>query len=134
MCIRDRYRRAAISIRKRTKPARIAAQEQLDQWSRKKLQRIALEDCLNSKYECPGVFVVSNDDAGIYAGESENIREHLELFRNNQNWQRLSPDSIYVQRAQKSFTEKYAMKSGLVWRASPLLNCRLWVSDSELPN
>ncbi len=128
------YRRAAISIRKRTKPARIAAQEQLDQWSRKKLQRIALEDCLNSKYECPGVFVVSNDDAGIYAGESENIREHLELFRNNQNWQRLSPDSIYVQRAQKSFTEKYAMKSGLVWRASPLLNCRLWVSDSELPN
>ena len=94
---------------------------------------IALDDCLNSKYECPGVFVISNDDAGIYAGQSENIREHLELFRNNQNWQRLSPDSIYVQPAEKSFTEKSAMKSELVWRASPLLNCRLWVSDSELP-
>ena len=92
-----------------------------------------MDDCLNSKYECPGVFVISNDDAGIYAGESENIREHLEHFRNNQNWQRLSPDSIYVQRAEKSFTEKCAMKSGLVWRASPLLNCRLWVSESELP-
>ena len=127
------YRRAAISIRKRTKPARMAAQENQDQWSRKKLKQTALEDCLNAKYECPGVFVIGNGDAGIYAGESENIREHLELFTNNQNWQRLSPDSIYVQRADKSYSEKCAMKSGLVLRSSPLLNCRLWVSETELP-
>ena len=127
------YRRAAFSIRKRTKPARLAAQKELDRWSRKSLNRNAIDDCLTEEYECPGIFVLCSDESGIYAGESENIREHLELFRENPNWQRLNPDSIFVERADKSFTEKCAMKSALVWRSSPLLNCRLWVDDSELP-
>lgn len=127
------YRRAALSIRKRTKPARLTAEKERGRWAKKKLKHVALDECLNSDFECPGVFVVGSNDAGIYAGESENIREHLELFRENPNWQKLNPDSIVVERADRSFKEKCAIKSDLVWRASPMLNCRLWVANSELP-
>jgi site-specific DNA-methyltransferase (adenine-specific) len=127
------YRRAALSIRKRTKPARIRAAANYDDWSRKRGQRISIDDCQKSNYERPGVFVLSHDNAGIYAGESENVRAHLDTILANPNWQGLEPNSIFIDCNDQSFTTKYALKSALVRRESPLLNCRLWVSDSELP-
>lgn len=127
------YRRAAVSIRKRTKPARQTAAEKLGDWTKKRLTPISIDDRRNSKLDIPGVFVLRHDDAGIYAYESENIREHIEIVLDNPRWQRLEPDSIVYAQNDQGFVAKYALKSALVQRENPLLNCRLWASESELP-
>lgn len=127
------YRRAALAIRKRTKPARETAAKKFGAWVKKKLEPIAIEDCKNPKYDVPGVFVFRHQDTGIYAGESENIRQHVEMVLANPSWQGLEPDSIVIAENNQSYATKYAHKSALVRRECPPLNCRLWVSESELP-
>jgi site-specific DNA-methyltransferase (adenine-specific) len=128
------YRRAAVTIRKRTKPARESAAKEFGNWSKKKLTPISIDDCRNSKtLDIPGAFVLRHDGAGIYAYESKNIREQIEIVLDNPSWRGLEPDSIVYAQNDQSFVAKYALKSALAQRESPLLNCRLWVSDSELP-
>ncbi len=127
------YRRAALTIRKRTKPARETAAEKFGKWMRKRLTPISIDERRDSKLAIPGVFVLRNDDAGIYAYESENIRDQIEVVLNNPSWQGLEPDSIVYAENDQGFVAKYALKSVLVRRENPLLNCRLWVSESELP-
>ncbi len=127
------YRRAALAIRKRTKPARETAAEKFGAWIKKKIQPVAIEDFRNPKFDIPGAFVLRHNDVGIYAGESDNLREHVEMVLDNPNWQGLEPDSIVYAENDESFVAKYALKSALVQREFPTLNCRLWVSESELP-
>lgn len=127
------YRRAAVAIRKRTKPARETAANKLGEWMRKGLTTVSIDDCRNSKLAIPGVFVLRHDAAGIYAYESQNIREQVEVVLENPTWQGLEPNSIVYAESDQTFVAKYAMKAVLVQRDNPLLNCRLWVSDSELP-
>lgn len=127
------YRRAAISIRKQTKPARETAAKNFGKWMKRKLQPIAIDDLHTSKFEIPGIFALRHDGIGIYAGESENIRQHVEMVLDNPSWQGLEPDSIVFEANDQSFVTKYAHKSALVQREYPSLNCRLWASASELP-
>ena len=127
------YRRAALTIRKRTKPARESAAEQFGKSMKKRLSLISIEDRNDSSLDAPGVFVLRQGDAGIYAYESENMRAQIEAVMANPNWQGLEPDSIVYAKNDNSFTLRYALKSALVQRENPLLNCRLWVTDSELP-
>lgn len=127
------YRRAALTIRKRTKPARETAAEKFSDWMKKKLKPVAIDDFRSPKFELPGVFMLQHDGVGLYAGESENVREHVELVLANPAWQGLEPDSIVFEENGGSFIEKYAHKSAMVQRSYPSLNCRLWASESELP-
>ena len=79
------------------------------------------------------MFVLCAGDVGFYAGESENIRVRIEQAKSNQNWRGLEPDSIAFVENDESLATRYALKSALAQRESPLLNCRLLVHESELP-
>lgn len=129
------FRRAALSIRKRSHAARTTSAKKFSHWFRKnrKLPRIDLEKCLEAEFEIPGVFVLCADNVGIYAGESENIRARVQQICDNSNWRGLEPDSILHVENNESLATRYALKSALVRRESPLLNCRLLVHDSEFP-
>lgn len=127
------YRHAALTIRKRTKPARETAAKKSGAWMRKRFTTVSIDDCRNSKLDIPGAFVLRHDDAGIYAYEGTSIRKQIEIVLDNPRWQGLEPDSIVYAEDDQTFVAKYALKSALVRRESPLLNCRLWVSESELP-
>ncbi len=127
------YRRAAFSIRKRTKSARQTAAKNFGEWMKKKLKPIALDDLRQPRFEAPGIFILQHEETSIYAGESENIRQHVEMVLDNQKWQGLDPDSIVVVKNDQGFPAKYAQKSAMLQQDCPSLNCRLWVSKSELP-
>lgn len=130
------YRRAVVAIRKRTKPARTTAAENLSSWwngKSKPLPEIAIGDCRSPEFETPGVFVVSTGKMGIYAGASQNIRAHVEHVLDSANWQGLEPDSIRYIKGEDGIAAQSALTSALVRRENPLLNCRLWVYDTELP-
>lgn len=128
------YRRAALSIRKRSKVARESAAEKFGQWMRKnkKTNRVGIDeplDCL----EKPGVFVLCAGNIGVFAGESENMRARIDRNLENEQWHDLEPDSVaYVPHGGSPAT-RYALKSALAMREYPLLNCRLLMHDSELP-
>lgn len=127
------YRRAALSIRKRTESARETAAKKFGEWMKKKIRPVAIEDIDKPRYETPGVFILRHDEGSIYAGESENIRQHIDMVLANQTWKGLEPDSIIVASNDQGFEAKYAQKSAMLQRDCPALNCRLWVSESELP-
>lgn len=131
------YRRTALSIRKRSKDARTEAEaaEKFSRWfhKRRKLDPVALDDIDTESFEKPGVFVLRSGDVGLYAGETENVRRRIEQIKENANWAELAPDSILYVPHDEPLASKYALKSALVRRESPLLNCRLLVHDSELP-
>lgn len=129
------FRKAALSIRKRSSDARTSAAKNFSEWMRKgkKLPEIRIEDGLE-QLEIPGVFVLCAGDVGFYAGESKNIRARVEQAMTNERWQSLEPDSIKFVKQDESLVTKYALKSALVQRECTLLNCRLLVDKSELPN
>ena len=128
------YRRAAISIRKRSHDARESAAKKFRQWmqKKKKLPQVSMDDSL-VELEKPGVFVMYSGDVGIYTGESKNIRARIEQTMTNQNWSGLEPDSIAYVVDDGSLAVKYALKSALAVRENPMLNCRLLIHDTELP-
>lgn len=127
------YRRAAMSIRKRSHDARETAAEKFAEWTtkKKKLPRIAIDGPLDA-LEQPGVFVLCCGDIGFFAGESDNMRLRIEHVIGNENWNRLEPDSVAYVENGENFAVKYGLKAALARRENPLLNCRLLVHDSEL--
>lgn len=127
------YRRAAMSIRKRSHDARETAAEKFAEWTtkKKKLPRIAIDGPLDA-LEQPGVFVLCCGDIGFFAGESDNMRLRMEHVLGNENWNRLEPDSVAYVENGENFAVKYGLKAALARRENPLLNCRLLVHDSEL--
>lgn len=127
------YRRAALTIRKRMKAARTQAMEKFNGWLTKQLTPVSIDDCRTTKMEIPGVFVLRHQQGGIYAYEGKNIRQQIDRVLQNPNWRGLKPDCIVYAENSQSFSAKYALKSVLVQRENPLLNCRQWVSESELP-
>ena len=128
------FRRAALSIRKRSHDARDSAAEKFSQWMRKnkKLKRVGTNESLES-LEAPGVFMLCAGDIGFYAGETANMRLRIEEALSNPNWSGLEPDNVAFVPNEGSLSTKYALKSALVMRESPLLNCRLLNHTSELP-
>lgn len=128
------FRRAALSIRKRSHDARDSAAQDFSQWLRKSksLKRIAIDGPLDS-LEIPGVFVLCADDVGFYAGETSNMRRRVEQTLSNPRWADLNPDSVAFVPNDGNLSSKYGLKAALVTRESPLLNCRLLNHTSELP-
>ncbi len=130
------YRRAVLSIRKRTKQARATAAEKFSHWwneKRKRLPRIDVADCNRPEFESAGVYILYQDDAGVFAGETSNVKDQLGSILQNANWQGLNVSSFSFVPTESSLTDNYALKSAFVRRENPLLNCRLWVDNSELP-
>ena len=127
------YRRAALSIRKRSHDARKTAVEKFAKWMNKnsRLPRIPIGSSLEI-LEQPGVFVLCSGDVGFFAGESDNMRARVEHALDNDNWNRLEPDSVAYVENSDNLAVKYGLKAALAKRESPLLNCRLLVHDSEL--
>ena len=125
----SQYRRAALSIRKMAKDARKLANEKYRRWSGKKLLQIQRDELDSSKYETAGVFLITNQQLGIYAGEADNLREHIAAVLDNPQWQVFDPDVIFVQKNGPDFSENYALKSALVRRNSPLLNSNVWLPE-----
>jgi len=128
------FRRAALSIRKRSHGARGSAAQEFSQWLRKSksLKRIPIDGALGS-LEIAGVFVLCAGDVGFYAGETSNIRHRVEQTLSNPRWADLNPDSVAFVANDGNLSTKYGLKSALVMRESPLLNCRLLNHSSELP-
>ncbi len=127
------YRRAALSIRKRSNAARTTAAKKFSQWMRrgKELPRVSIDSL--DQLEKPGVFILRAGDVGFYAGESPNMRARVEQALSNESWHGLEPDTVAFVENGGGLPEKYALKSALAHRESPLLNCRLLVHASELP-
>ncbi|MEL6108098.1 MAG: DNA methyltransferase [Planctomycetota bacterium] len=127
-------RRAALSVRKRAKDARQVAAERFGRWMGKnaELQSVSLEDCLKP-LETPGVFVLRSEGVGLFVGESQCIRSRVEELLANERWRGLDTDTIEFVPNEESLPGKFALKSALVRRDDPLLNCRLLAHESELP-
>ena len=127
------YRRAALSIRKRSHQARETAANKFAKWmtNKRELPRIAIDSSLEP-LEQQGVFVLCAGDVGLFAGESDNMRVRVEQALSNEHWKRLEPDSVAYVENSESLSVKYGLKSALARRESPLLNCRLLVHNSEL--
>lgn len=125
------YRRAALAIRKMAKEARTLASKKYHNWSRKQLTRIHREELNSSspKWDTAGVFLITGQDVGFYAGEAENLREHLSAVLENPEWKRFDPDVILIQKNDQDFSENYALKSALVRKNSPLLNSKVWLPE-----
>ena len=129
------YRRAALSIRKRSHNARDLAAEQFAPWinKRKRLTELAVGDYSDLPAE-PGVLLLCAEGKGVYAAECENMRHRIEVTLDaNPYWRSLEPDSIQYHPLEKNLVTRYAFKSAIALREAPPLNCRLLSSDSELP-
>lgn len=133
-CVTSReFRLAALSIRKRSHSARVTATEQFSQWLRrsKRLAEIEIGDALDA-LEIPGVFILCADDIGFYVGETANMRVRVEEALSNPRWSDLQPDKVAFVANDGTLTTKSALKSALVMRENPLLNCQLLLHSSEL--
>jgi DNA modification methylase len=117
------YRWAAISHRKRatTKRLRQWAADQRRRWEQhpEPLSE-AIEDCLRSDYECPGVYVVSGDES-LYVGETRNLRQRFEKLINTDTWMQFDPREVQVWKLD-SEQDQFGLRSYLVRERKPLLN------------
>ncbi len=131
------YRRAALSIRKRSHDAREAAlAEKFSKWMSKKtrLPSIELDGRSLQALEQPGVFLLCDQDVGFYAGESANMRAQVERLLGNEKWASLEPSHVKYIQSSDGIVGQYAIKSALAMREYPQLNCRLLMQSSELTN
>ncbi|MDE0862229.1 MAG: DNA methyltransferase [Rubripirellula sp.] len=118
------YRWAALALRKRagTKRYRNMASEQQDHWRQQRTPtRRSIENCLTTKYDCPGVYLVLHEDSTLYVGETRNIRERLEKLLNTESWMKFSPTAVRVWQLE-SEQQQFGLRSYLVNRDKPLLN------------
>jgi DNA modification methylase len=128
------YRRAALSIRKRSHLARESGAEKFSEWLSRKRRLPVVElrgDSLKA-LEQPGVFMLCADDTGFFAGESDNMRVQVERVLENKKWASLEPSSVKYVPLSENLSRQYALKSAVAIREHPLLNCRLLMQDSEL--
>jgi DNA modification methylase len=118
------YRWAALALRKRatTKRLREFAAKQRSHWQQQPTPiRQSIEDCLTSEYECPGVYVVLDEDSPLYIGETRNVRSRLEKLVNTETWMKFTPTSVRVWDVE-SEQDQFGLRSYLVSKEIPLLN------------
>ena len=126
------YRRAALRIRKMAKDVRSVANKNYRCWSKKKLSSIDRENLDSSSFDTAGVFLITSQKVGVYAGEADNLREHLSMVLSNPAWElKFDPDIILVEQNHQEISENYALKSALVRKNSPLLNSRVWLPEAS---
>lgn len=128
------FRLAALSIRKRSHIARESAVADFSDWisKKKRLPEVDLVGKSLESLEQPGVFILCTENTSLFASESENMRVQMERILENQNWSRLEPISVKYVALNDSHGRQIALKSALAMRELPLLNCRLFIQDSEL--
>ena len=128
------FRRAAISIRKRSNKARKTAIEKHSGWidhiETPKL--LSIDDDMSS-FDLPGVYVLRSGESSVYAGETKNIQARIQELLQCEKWSALEIDSVEVIPHNGNLAALYALKAALAIREHPLLNCRLLMYDSELP-
>ncbi len=118
------YRWAALSLRKRatTKRLREVAAEQRPRWQQQQSPTPrAIEECLTSEYEFPGVYLVLDDDAPLYVGETRNVRSRLEKLLNTETWMKFTPSAVRVWDVDGE-QDQFGLRSYLVSTEDPLLN------------
>ncbi|MGI9472024.1 MAG: DNA methyltransferase [Rubripirellula sp.] len=118
------YRWAALALRKRagTKRLKRFAADQQEHWRQQRTPtRRLIEDCLKAKYECPGVYVVLDDDATLYVGATRNVRDRLEKLLNTESWMKFAPTAVRVWPVENE-QEQFGLRSYLVNKDKPLLN------------
>jgi hypothetical protein len=121
------YRWAALALRKRsgTKRFKSFAAEQRTHWEQQPIpRRKAIDQCLNSRYECPGVYVVLDDESPLYVGETRNVRNRLEKVLNTETWRKFTPSSVRVWELADE-QDQFGLRSYLVNKDNPLLNSEL---------
>ena len=91
---------------------------------------IQLED-LDSEWDVSGVFVISQNEGVIYAGESENLRDHLSTVFETDAWKRLDANQIHVVRHDQGVMTKHSFKSVLVREKNPILNAKAWFPTTK---
>jgi hypothetical protein len=113
------------------KYARKLAGEKYNRWSQRQLSQIHREELESSPSKCnvAGVFLITGQNVGVYAGEAENLREHLRVVLDNPQWRTFDPDVIFFQENDQDFSQNYALKSVLVRKDTPLLNSKIWMRD-----
>lgn len=115
---------AALAIRKRASKSRsLAKEKEFKDWSGKRLPPSKpLKHFCDSKYECPGVYIVEGNEQDIYIGESIDVKARVESIIESDSWNNLNPTSLrLIQRSDNM----HALQSVLVNRSSPLLNTHL---------
>ena len=126
------YRRAALRIRKMAKDVRTVANKNYSRWFKKELSSISREKLESSSCDAPGVFLIKSQKVGVYAGEADNLREHVSMVLSNPAWKlKFDPDIILVEQNQQNISENYALKSALVQKTSPLLNSKVWLLETS---
>ncbi len=128
------FRRAAFSIRKRAKPARELATTNYSRWSKKRLTEVGRDDLESAKYHSAGVFLITSESIGVYAGEAANLSEHLSMLLSNPIWTtKFEPDAILLGKNSEELSQNYALKSVLVRKNKPLLNSKVWLPEPSTP-
>ena len=119
------YRRAALTIRKRTKKARRVAERQYSNWTPDAAVRLSLND-VGFEWNTTGAYLVLANEVPVFAGEARNLKEHLAEMFDNPSWQKLEANEVLLQETGGGFTSDCALKSVIVREQSPLLNSREW--------
>ncbi len=125
------YRWAALALRKRSRTKRFkeVAAEQREHWEQQPVpHRKSIEECLTSQYECPGVYVVLDDESPLYVGETRNVRNRLEKVLNTETWRKFTPSSVRVWEVANE-QDQFGLRSYLVNKEKPLLNSELLQED-----
>jgi DNA modification methylase len=127
------FRRAAVSIRQLAREARELAVENFNDWVQKRqsMQTVDLNGSL-AELEQPGIFLLRANNAAIFADQSANMRTQVERILRNPKWIQLEPNLVKYIPLHDDIAAKYALKSAIVKRELPQLNCRLLLQDSEL--
>lgn len=113
------------------KEVRTLASKKYRSWSQDQLSLIHCEELASSSSLCDasGIFLITGQDVGVYAGEAENLQEHLSMVLDNPEWKKFDPGTILIQKNAQDFSENYALKSALVRKKSPLLNSKVWLLE-----
>jgi site-specific DNA-methyltransferase (adenine-specific) len=124
------YRWAALAIRKRSSQSRnLAKAIGKRRLPRSKCQ--AIHTVCTSEYDCPGVYVLSNDEQSLYVGETLNVKDRIRNVIESENWKTLQPNKV---RLFPPTGELHGLQSVLVGQNKPLLNTHLlWpISKSKI--
>lgn len=121
------YRRAALSIRKMAKDVRAVARKKYAAWSDDCLTSIDHENLDASGCCGPGVFLIRSQNVSIFAGQADNLRDHLSMVLSNPAWgASFHPEEILVHSTGQANSNNDAIKSVLVQNHLPLLNSKVW--------
>ena len=89
------YRWAALALRKRVKKSKTLARKHFTPWLTKRLPKpVPLSRALSSRYEVPGVYIVSGSEQALYVGETAHLGGRVQRMLDAPSWMDLNPQKI----------------------------------------